>query len=205
MYAYLRGKVAAKTVNHIVVDVQGVGYKVSMPARMMQDLPLWQEATIYTYLQVREDALTLYGFTEQETLDLFELLLTVNGVGPKLALAIVDGTRVSALYQAIVDNELTQLTRIPGVGKKTAQRLVYELKDKVAASISDLSVLEAGDAGPGDKSVQSQVIAALTSLGYRLDEAQGALRAAKKQAPHLMEEVDALLRESLKYLGNRAK
>jgi Holliday junction DNA helicase RuvA len=205
MYAYLRGKVASKTASHIIIDVQGVGYKVAMPARMVQDLTLGQEATIYTYLQVREDALALYGFSEQETLTLFEMLLTVTGIGPKLALAIVDGTRASALYQAIVDNELTQLTRIPGVGKKTAQRLVWELKDKVAASLPQLSSLETTDAASGDQSVRSQVIAALTALGYRPDEAQGALRAARNQAPALPEQVDALLREPLKYLGSRAK
>lgn len=205
MYAYLRGKVAAKTAHHIVVDVQGVGYKLFVPTRMMQALTLEQEATLHTYLAVREDALTLYGFTEPDALALFELLLTVTGVGPKLALSIVDGARTATLYQAIMENELTQLTRIPGIGKKTAQRLVLELKEKIPALGSELPELGSASPMPGDQSVQSQVIAALTSLGYRSEEALGAMRAAERQAPDKSARVDDLLRESLKYLGGKTK
>lgn len=205
MYAYLRGKVAAKTTHNIVIDVHGVGYKVFVPARMLQELTLEQEATVHTYLAVREDALTLYGFTEPETLGLFELLLTVTGVGPKLALGIVDGAKTTTLYQAIMENELTQLTRIPGIGKKTAQRLVLELKEKIMTISPDLPALDLADPAADDHSVQSQVIAALTSLGYRSEEALGALRAAEKQAPDKAARVDDLLRESLKYLGGRSK
>lgn len=204
MYAYLRGKVAAKTAQYIVIDVNGVGYKVFVPDRMMQPLLLEKETTVYTHLQVREDDLSLYGFTEPETLGLFELLLTVSGVGPKLALGIVNGAKAATLYQAIMENELTQLTKIPGVGKKTAQRLVLELKEKIMAISPELSELDLGPA-VGDHSASSQVIAALTSLGYRSEEALGALRAALQQAPQAADRVDDLLRESLKYLGGRAK
>ncbi len=205
MYAYLRGKVALKTAHYIVIDVQGVGYKVFVPARMAQALTPQQEATVHTYLAVREDALTIYGFTEPEALSLFELLLTVTGVGPKLALSIVDGAKTSVLYQAIMENELTQLTRIPGIGKKTAQRLVLELREKIPALGPELPELGTASQVVGNQSVQSQVIAALTSLGYRTEEALGAMRAAERQAPEKSTRVDDLLRESLKYLGGKTK
>lgn len=206
MYAYLRGKVAAKTAHYIVIDVNGVGYKAFMPARMIESLALEQSVTAHTHLQVREDDLSLYGFTDAETLALFELLLTVSGVGPKLALGIVNGARTIALYQAIMDNELTQLTRIPGIGKKTAQRLVLELKEKIMAVSPELPALAtAGAEAAADHSVNAQVVAALTALGYRQEEALGALRAAGRQAPEKAERVDDLLREALKYLGGKAK
>jgi Holliday junction DNA helicase RuvA len=164
-----------------------------------------QEATVHTHLQVREDDLSLYGFTEPETLGLYELLLTVSGVGPKLALAIVNGGPATALYQAIMANELTQLTKIPGVGKKTAQRLVLELKEKITAISPELPDLEPVSAGLGDNSVAAQVVAALTALGYRSEEALGALRAAERQSPEKATRVDDWLRESLKYLGGSLK
>ena len=205
MYAYLRGKVAVKTAHYIVIDVNGVGYKVFVPDRMIQQLVLERETTVYTHLQVREDDLSLYGFTEPETLGLFELLLTVSGVGPKLALSIVNGAKATTLYQAILENELALLTKIPGVGKKTAQRLVLELKEKIMAISPETSELDLENPTTGDHSVSSQVIAALTSLGYRSEEALGALYAALRQAPEKAEQVDGLLREALKYLGGRAK
>lgn len=205
MYAYLRGKVAVKTAHYIVIDVMGVGYKVFVPERILSQLVLEQPATVYTHLQVREDDLSLYGFLEPETLGLFELLLTVSGVGPKLALAIVNGAKATTLYQAIMADELTQLTKIPGVGKKTAQRLVLELKEKITAISPDLPELDLGSQAAGDGSVASQVIAALTALGYRSEEALGALRAAERQAPERTGKVDDWLRESLKYLGGKTK
>lgn len=205
MYAYLRGKVAVKTAHYIVIDVNGVGYKVFVPDRMIQQLVLERETMVYTHLQVREDDLSLYGFTEPETLGLFELLLTVSGVGPKLALSIINGAKATTLYQAILENELVLLTKIPGVGKKTAQRLVLELKEKIMAISPETSGLDLESKATGDHSVSSQVIAALTSLGYRSEEALGALRAALRQAPEKADRLDDLLRESLKYLGGKAK
>ncbi len=153
-------------------------------------------------MQVREDDISLYGFTEPETLTLFETLLTVSGVGPKLALSIINAVSADDFYRAIINNELSVLTKIPGIGKKTAQRLVLELKDKLAAQ-ADAFPFATDDAPTATGGVQEQVVEALTALGYRADEAAGALRAAMRQAPDLTLNEAQLLREALKYLGSR--
>lgn len=200
MIAYLRGKVVAKSANFVVLEVNNIGYRVYVPQRSLAGLNVDSEVMLHTYMQVREDDISLFGFTELETLNLFETLLTVSGVGPKLAVSIVNAMPSDLFCRAILQNELAVLTRIPGIGKKTAQRLVLELKDKLAAQADSLS--SAVDAAPlAEGGVQSQVVAALTSLGYRAEEAAGALRAAAKQAPELLESESNLLREALKYLG----
>ncbi len=206
MYAYLRGKVANKTPHYIVIDVGGVGYKVFTSQRVMSELPLEQETTVYTYLNVREDDLSIYGFGEPETLSLFELLLTVSGIGPKLALGIVNAATTSVIYQAILSDDITVLTKIPGVGKKTAQRLVLELKEKIKSLSPDVSDGVVVDFVPGsDDSVQTQTLAALISLGYRSEEAQGAIRFALQKAPEKASRVDDLLRETLKFLASSTR
>ncbi|MGI6344242.1 MAG: Holliday junction branch migration protein RuvA [Bacillota bacterium] len=205
MYAYLRGRIASKAAEYIVVDVQGVGYKVFVPERMRGNLPLNEEATVFTYLQVRDDALSLYGFTDAETLTLFELLLTVTGIGPKVALSIVNGADASRLYQAIVTNDLAMLTKVPGVGKKTAQRLVLELKEKIGALGLGASFESDTESAPADQDVAAQAAAALISLGYRPEEAEGALRFTIRSRPEQAQSLDSLLREALKYLGSSAR
>lgn len=206
MYAYLRGKVAVKTSHYIVIDVGGVGYKVFTSQRVMSELPLEQEATVYTYLNVREDDLSLYGFGQPETLSLFELLLTVSGVGPKLALAIVNAATSSVIYQAILSDDITILTKIPGVGKKTAQRLVLELKEKIKSLGPEAADGVVTEFIPGsDNGVHAQVLAALTSLGYRNEEAQGAMRFALQRVPEKVGRVDDLLRETLKFLASNTR
>ncbi len=200
MFAYLRGKLVNKSANFVVLEVNNIGYRVYVPQRSLAGLNVDSEVMLHTYMQVREDDISLFGFTELETLNLFETLLTVSGVGPKLAVSIVNAMPSDLFCRAILQNELAVLTRIPGIGKKTAQRLVLELKDKLAAQADSLS--SAVDAAPlAEGGVQSQVVAALTSLGYRAEEAAGALRAAAKQAPELLESESNLLREALKYLG----
>ena len=200
MFAYLRGKLVNKSANFVVLEVNNIGYRVYVPQRSLAGLNVDSEVMLHTYMQVREDDISLFGFTELETLNLFETLLTVSGVGPKLAVSIVNAMPSDLFCRAILQNELAVLTRIPGIGKKTAQRLVLELKDKLAAQADSLS--SAVDAAPlAEGGVQSQVVAALTSLGYRAEEAAGALRAAAKQAPELLESDSDLLREALKYLG----
>ncbi len=204
MFAYLRGKVVAKSANFVVLEVNNIGYRVYVPQRMLADLDVDSETMLHTYLQVREDDISLYGFTELETLNLFETLLTVSGVGPKLAVSIVNAMPSDMFCRAILQDELAVLTKIPGIGKKTAQRLVLELKDKLAAQTDSFS--SGIDAAPlAGNSVQSQVVAALTALGYRADEATGALQAAAKQQPDLLESESSLLREALKYLGSRSR
>lgn len=204
MYAYLRGKIAAKQGAAAIIDVQGVGYRVVMGERALSQLPLDAEIIVHTHLHVREDEMSLYGFPEPEALALFELLLKVSGVGPKLALAITNAASTSTLYQAILGNDLTVLTKIPGVGKKTAGRLVLELKEKIMAQAPDGVIVDGGEPLPVGNSVNGQVLAALVSLGYRSDEAEGALRHALQRAPEQAGRVEDLLKEALKYLAAQA-
>lgn len=204
MFAFLRGKLVTKGTNFVILEVNNIGYRVYVPQRVMSGLDTDSEIMLHTYLQVREDDISLYGFTELETLSLFETLLTVSGVGPKLAVSIVDAMPSTQFIQAILQNELAILTRIPGIGKKTAQRLVLELKDKLEARADTFAV--GADVMPMvGNSVENQVVAALTTLGYRGDEATGALQAAAKQKPELLDSESGLLREALKYLGSRSR
>ncbi|NLW16074.1 MAG: Holliday junction branch migration protein RuvA [Firmicutes bacterium] len=204
MFAYLRGKLVNKGTNFVVLEVNDIGYRVYVPQRLLAGLELDSEILLHTYMQVREDDISLYGFTELETLTLFETLLTVSGVGPKLAVSIVDTMPSQVFCRAILQNEISVLTKIPGIGKKTAQRLVLELKDKLAAQADSLST--EGEAAPlVDDSAQAQVMAALTALGYRPEEAAGAMRAAAKQQPELTKSESGLLREALRYLGSRSR
>ncbi len=148
MIATLRGILAHKQPDRVVVDVHGVGYEVLVPARTCHRLPAaGEEVFLFIQTNVREDAITLYGFGEQEEKELFLLLNTVSGVGPKLALAILSGIGAGELCRAIGGRDMARLTALSGVGKKTAQRLCMELADKVA----DLAVPPAG--GPGAEPV----------------------------------------------------
>lgn len=204
MIAYLRGKLVNKGNNFVVLEVNNIGYRIYVPQRLLAGLALDSEVMLHTYMQVREDDISLYGFTELETLTLFETLLTVSGVGPKLAVSIVDALPSHVFCRAILQNEISVLTKIPGIGKKTAQRLVLELKDKLSAQTESFST-DTEVTLLVDNSAQAQVLAALTALGYRPDEATGALRAAVKQQPDLLENESGLLREALKYLGSRSR
>ncbi|NLY53511.1 MAG: Holliday junction branch migration protein RuvA [Firmicutes bacterium] len=202
MIAFLRGRVVSKAAQYVTIEVNNIGYRVFVPQRLLGRLDIDTETLLHTYMQVREDDISLYGFTEPETLTLFETLLTVSGVGPKLALSIINAVSADDFYRAIINNELSVLTKIPGIGKKTAQRLVLELKDKLAAQ-ADAFPFATDDAPTATGGVQEQVVEALTALGYRADEAAGALRAAMRQAPDLTLNEAQLLREALKYLGSR--
>ena len=165
MISRLRGTVAARSAAGLVVDVGGVGYLVAATPRV--NARVGEETTVETYLHVREDALQLYGFASAEERGLFELLLGVSGIGPKVALAIVSGSSPAELRRAIAREDLARFEAIPGIGRKTAQRVVLELKDKLGApGASDefsggLEELEARDA--------------LVALGWTLLDAERAL------------------------------
>ena len=138
MIAQLTGTIARRAGGFVILDVNGVGYKVSVPLSVLENLPPEdegnvQKVTLVTHLIVREDDLSLYGFGSETELRAFELLLTVSGVGPKVALALLSALTVEDLAHAIADEDVRTLTRVPGVGAKTAQRMVLELKDKFAA------------------------------------------------------------------------
>ena len=170
MIAQLRGRPIARTPEGLVLDVAGVGYLVQATPSAVRKADGADEVTLLTYLNVREDALQLFGFGEQAERDLFVSLLSVNGVGPKVALAVVSGSPAAELRRAIVLEDAARFQAIPGIGKKTAERIVLELKEKLAASVS---IASAGGTGGADDHVVARD--ALVELGYSLTDAERAL------------------------------
>ncbi len=175
------GQVAAITKQYVVIVVGGVGLRVHVPntVRDLVDGP-GHTITLYTHLYVREDSLILYGFADQEERALFETLITVSGVGPRIALSLLSTLTVEHVHNAVAREEQDVLTRVPGIGKKLAQKLIFELKDKLTLEPS-LGVSALSD-------VDMDVIATLTALGYSVVEAQAALQAIPRDAPADIEE-----------------
>ena len=184
MIASLSGLVQVKSPGAVIVDVGGVGYEVFISVRTFDTLPE-VGASCFLFIQtvVREDALSLYGFGQKEEKELFLLLVAVSGIGPKLALTILSGIGVTSLCQAIVAKDLTQLTGIPGIGKKTAQRLCVELAEKVGGLgdglIEPASV--SGIVAPAASQVLADAASALINLGYPQATAWQALRAVEQR------------------------
>ncbi|MGE5325285.1 MAG: Holliday junction branch migration protein RuvA [Actinomycetota bacterium] len=159
MIAHLRGKLISKHPNQAIVEAGGVGYEVTITIPTFSDLPpLGSEVALFIHTHVREDALALFGFLRPEEKQLFEKLVSVSGIGPKLAITILSGMQAEAMVAAIKGNNVALLTRIPGIGKKTAERMVLELRDKLEA----FGVPPAAVASP----VEEDVLSALVNLGY---------------------------------------
>jgi len=191
--ALLRGEVVDRSDGSVVVDVHGVGYRVLLPAGIAIPLP-GREVTLHTSLQVREDSMTLYGFLERDELRLFELLLTSSGVGPKLALAALTALRPAVLEAAIAEGDLAVLTGVPGIGRKVAERLVLELKDRVGTTIG----APTGSAAAVDDGSVAAVREALAGFGFSPVEIRAALTQLEAVAG---EDSGALLRRALRVLG----
>lgn len=178
MIGFLRGKVVQLLADQCLLDVSGVGYRVFVPASTRGKLKTGEDAMLYTHLSVREDAMTLYGFESQEEYQGFQMLISVSGIGPKVALGILSAITVSKLFQAIHGKQLAVLTKLPGVGKKSAERMVLELKDKAA----ELDGAEGEFALPAEEigDSLSDAAAALLSLGYSQAEIAAVLRRVKE-------------------------
>jgi len=175
MIGQLRGQLLSKKPNTLLVDVKGVGYEVFIPLTSFYELPgEGSEITLKIHTHAREDALILFGFCSQREKDLFLKLISISGVGPKLAIAILSGAQVEELAQAIADGNLARLTAIPGVGRKTAERLVLELKNQVTAFLLPEQVKAAQDGGRLT-ALEEDVLSALTNLGYSRSSAEKAL------------------------------
>jgi Holliday junction DNA helicase RuvA len=184
MIAQLKGTVVGTQERSVVVDVNGVGYEVFITRDLAAKLKVGAVATFYTYLAVREDAQELYGLSSQDHLNFFKLLLTVSGVGPKSALNILDIAKPEDIRQAIANQDADSLHRLHGVGKKTAERLVTELKDKLEAL-----------AGPSlVTSEQGALLEAITGLGYSVSEAREVAKQVGAQAGSLADKVRAALK-----------
>ena len=199
MIAHLRGQVTHRGADQVIVDVHGVGYLIYVtPADRIP--PRGEPVELHTSLQVREDSMTLYGFTDRGSLALFTLLLSSSGVGPKLALAALGTHRPDVLRSAIAGADVATLTAIPGVGKKVAERLILELKDKVGSPDLPTGARAAATAGSEEVHVLSEVRDALLGLGYSTSEAQDALASLGDAEGDASE----LLRQALRYLGSAA-
>jgi holliday junction DNA helicase RuvA len=191
MIAHLRGKLLAKHPNRIVLDTGGVGYEVTISIPTFSELPgNGAEVALHIYTHVREDVIALYGFLHPAEKELFEQLMTVSGIGAKLAITILSGMAAEDLAGAIRGNDVARLTKIPGIGKKTAERMVLELRDKMAAhrgiSSSTVSALS---------NVEQDVLSALLNLGYQRSSAEGVLATVTKSGKS--ESFDSIFRQAL--------
>lgn len=189
MIAQLKGEVARIEEHYIVIDVSGVGYKVSVTPHTLSVLSVGKKVTLSIYTAVREDALDLYGFESDNERRMFELLLTVSGIGPKSALSILSLASIDTLVSAISAGKTAYLTSISGIGKKTAEKLVLELRDK----IKTLGIV--GSGMPGDEAT----LEALRTMGYSLAEAREALT----RVPDSLEGESARLTAALRSLGGK--
>jgi Holliday junction DNA helicase RuvA len=202
MIASLTGRLAFKAPTHLVLDVQGVGYEVFIPLSSYYGLPnLSENTSLSVHTHVREDAIQLFGFLTSQEKEAFVLLTSVSGVGPKLALSVLSALPVSDLVSAIQSENVEKLTTVPGIGNKSASRLVLELKDKVGK-------LHPGPLSANDSPRQGQdvtfddALSALVNLGYRPQDAKDALKQVKKFNPASIVLKD-MIRESLKELAKR--
>lgn len=175
MIASLTGLLKSKSPTEVLLDVNGVGYAVSIPLSTFEKLGAQNShVTLFTHLVVREDAMQLFGFATEEERSLFRLLISVNGIGPKIAQAVLSGLSVAELKQHVADGNIAALTAIPNIGRKTAERLVLELRDKID------KVPTSGAALPPDRvaEIRAEALLALTSLGYQRAAAEKAIRQA---------------------------
>jgi Holliday junction DNA helicase RuvA len=183
MIAFLRGRVRDKQPNRVIVDVDGVGYDVHVPLSTFYELGEdGDEVALRTYLHVREDALQLYGFLTELERQVFERLIAVSGIGPKLAIAVLSGIEPRDLVSAVQRGDVARLTGVPGIGKKTAERIVLELRDRLAQLAVTTPAGIAPAAAPGDR-LRTDLLSALQNLGYHRQQADKAIDAVVTSTP----------------------
>ena len=181
MIACLRGKLIISEFTSVVIDVNGVGYRVFIPMSTFDRMPkVGEEVTLLTYTHVREDTLHLYGFATSDEKLLFEQLISVSGIGTKVALNILSCTSVANFCDAVVNNDLKSITCINGIGKKTAERLVLELKDKLAKLAPEIEGTQAEQAVTEDSPAATDAILALEQLGFKREKAEATVRKIAK-------------------------
>ena len=199
MIAFVRGIATDMTENSVIVETGGIGYEIYMTGEGLSQLHMGEEVKIHTYFQVREDAMQLYGFLKKDDLQMFKLLLGVNGVGPKAAMGVLSGITADELRFAVLSDDVKTLSKAPGIGKKTAQKLILELKHKL--KLEDAFELKlaheqekavaSGDASDG----RQEAVAALVALGYSSTDALRAVRKVTEVSP---DDVEGLLKAALK-------
>lgn len=192
MISYLKGKIEHKNNNFIILNVGNVGYKVYLNGKLQQKFILNAEIEVFTHQHIKEDALDLYGFENLDTLSFFELLLSISGIGPKSALNAIDTASIGEFRQCIANGDSSIFTQVSGIGKKTAEKIIIELRDKIntISFSSDESEIETGI-------TNNDEIDALQALGYSMSQAREALQNVDKD----IEDSGARIREALKQLG----
>ncbi|MBI2817097.1 MAG: Holliday junction branch migration protein RuvA [Acidobacteria bacterium] len=202
MIAHLRGKLLSKKASYVVVEAAGVGYGVSIPVSTFYELgEPGSDTVLHIYTHLREDNLALYGFRTEQEKSLFEKLIGVSGVGPKLAITILSGLESSELIPAIQKGNVERLIHIPGVGRKTAERLILELRDKLSGLVLEEAVARHQAVPAAETSTEEDVLSALTNLGYVRLAAENALREARTENPD--GSFEQLLRGSLRVLARK--
>ncbi|MGE5680561.1 MAG: Holliday junction branch migration protein RuvA [Bacillota bacterium] len=194
MIGHLTGKIVSKKPTQIMLDVNGVGYIVNISINTFEKMPDAGEiASIHTYLAVREDSLTLFGFSSEPEKHMFELLISVNGIGPKLAQSVLSGIQIDELINSLKTGNLLRLIAIPGIGRKTAERMLLDLRDKVENITSE----EFDSAVPFK--IKDDAVAALTTLGYNQKMAEKVIRDILLTTPAI--KLEDLIRQALTYLN----
>ena len=199
MIGRLRGTIIEKQPPKVLIEVRGVGYEVFMPMTCFYELPEnGQEVIVLTHFAVREDAQVLYGFNQEQERELFRELIKVNGVGPKLALAILSGMSAQQFINAVEQEEIKTLVKLPGVGNKTAERLIVEMKDRLKRFSKELSpmstMIETNSVNKSSNQIESEAVSALIALGYKPQEASRIIN--KVIEPNM--DCETLIREALK-------
>ncbi len=199
MYEYITGKLTEKSPTHIVLDVQGVGYRIHIPVSTYAALPSTTEIVkVLTHLVIKEDDHVLYGFYTEEERDLFRLLISVSGIGPKIAMTALSGIPIAEFKRALVDGSLHVLTSISGIGRKIAERMVVELREKVVLSEKQTGA-KAAQAGTQESPVMEDSISALVELGYRRANAKEAVQKVLKDEGQALP-LSELIRKALQYI-----
>lgn len=199
MIGSLKGNIGyLGTDNCIIETAGGVGYRVFMPAAHLAQLAMGAAVRVHVHTAVREDAIILYGFLSQEYYDLFELLLTVSGVGPKLALGVLSAVKPEAFYLAVQTRDIKVLTKLPGIGKKTAERMLLELKDKVGGAMSEAGTDFSESVSAGGSGAVAEAMEALASLGYSNAEIMPVLKKIPAADTLACEDI---LKQALKLIG----
>jgi Holliday junction DNA helicase RuvA len=201
MIARIKGILIYKSISHVIVDAHGIGYRIFVPLTTFYELPeTGQSVNLNIYTHVKEDALHLFGFHTLEDQSIFQMLISVSGIGPKLALNILSGIPAREFIRAVTQGNLSRLVAIPGVGKKTAERMVLELKDKILKiDLGEVAVEGVSDR-ESDDAVKEDALSALVNLGYKNAAARNAIDKVIAEAPGSLS-LDILLKEVLKSLS----
>jgi Holliday junction DNA helicase RuvA len=201
MIALINGKIVYKGISHVIVDVNGVGYRVFIPLTTFYELPeVGQPITLHIHTNVKQDAINLFGFHTIQERDLFQLMISVSGIGPKIAMNILSGISAHELLKAISGGNVGNLVKIPGVGRKMAERLVLELKEKILKKMMLEKTPETGTQLPAGDIIVEDVLSALVNLGYKANTAKDALDKAMRYVEEELS-TDKLLKKTLKILA----